>query len=43
MRENNFGRTLLEMIGVISIMGLLTVGGFSLYGRSVAKMRLNNL
>lgn len=42
-RKIENGRTLLEMIGVITMIGVLTVGGTSLYTTAMAKVRLNNL
>ncbi len=42
-RKIENGRTLLEMIGVITMIGVLTVGGTSLYTQAMAKVRLNNL
>lgn len=42
-RKIENGRTLLEMIGVITMIGVLTVGGTSLYTKAMAKVRLNNL
>jgi len=43
MKINESGRTLLEMIGVITLMGVFTVGGMTLYRDGVARMRVNDL
>lgn len=43
MKTNESGRTLLEMIGVITLMGVFTMGSVSLYRDAVAKMRVNDL
>lgn len=43
MKTNESGRTLLEMIGVITLMGVFTMGGIALYRDAVAKMRVNDL
>ena len=37
------GRTMLEMISLLAIMGILTIGAFAWYGRSINKLHLNNL
>ncbi|MBQ4472240.1 MAG: hypothetical protein II942_03250 [Alphaproteobacteria bacterium] len=37
------GRTMVEMIGVLAMIGALTLGGLSLYGRSLAKLHANNI
>ena len=43
MRTNESGRTMLEMIGVLVLMGLLTVGSLALFGNAISKTRVNNL
>ncbi|MBQ3696185.1 MAG: hypothetical protein II938_04395 [Alphaproteobacteria bacterium] len=41
--EKNSGRTLLEMLGVLALIGLLTVGGMAFFGDATSQVRLNNL
>ena len=41
--KNESGRTIVEMIGVVAIIGLLTVGGISWYGSAISKVHLNDL
>jgi len=43
MKNREAGRTLLEMTGLLCIMGLLTVGSMALYRDAVSKMRVNDL
>lgn len=37
------GRSMIEMLGVLSIIGILTVGGFSLVSKAVTENRINNV
>ena len=41
--KNENGRTLVEMIGVLGLIGLLTVGGMTWYGESLSKVKANDL
>ena len=43
MRSNESGRTLMEMMAVLGMMGLLTMGSMVLYRNAVSKMRANDL
>ena len=43
MIKNEHGRTMIEMIGVLAIIGLLTLGGLSWYGNAISKMQANDL
>ena len=40
---NDKGRTLVEMIGVLTMMGILTMGAMALYGRANTQLRVNDL
>ncbi len=37
------GRSMIEMLGVLSIIGILTVGGFSLVSKTVSENRINKV
>ena len=41
MRENQSGRSMIEMLGVIAIIGVLTVGGIAGYSKAMEKWRIN--
>jgi len=41
MRTNEYGRTMIEMIGVLGIMGLLSVGGIAGFGKVLANYKIN--
>lgn len=43
LRKEESGRTMLEMIGVITIVILLSISGLTLMKTSVTRMRVNNL
>lgn len=43
MKENQSGRTMLEMLGVLGIMGVLSVGGIAGYGKAIDKYKTNKL
>ena len=43
MRTNENGRTMLEMVAVIGLIGLLTVGGVAWYGSAISQMHANDL
>ncbi len=43
MKTSESGRTLIEMMGVLALMGLFTVASISLYRNAVTKMRVNDL
>jgi hypothetical protein len=43
MKTNESGRTLIEMMGVLGLMGLLTMGSINMYQNAAAKMRANDL
>lgn len=41
MKENQSGRSMMEMLGVIAIIGVLTVGGIAGYSKAMEKWRIN--
>ena len=41
MRENQSGRSMLEMLGVLSIIGVLSVGGIAGYTRMTERYKIN--
>ncbi len=42
-KANQTGRTLLEMLGVISLMGALSVASVQLFGTAISRMHANDL
>ncbi len=42
-RNTEFGRSMVEMIGVLALIGLLTTGGLALYSDALARLHVNNL
>lgn len=43
MRNHEIGRSMIEIIAVLAIMGLLSLGGITGYSLSVVRTRANNL
>ncbi|MBQ7413259.1 MAG: hypothetical protein IJV07_03180 [Alphaproteobacteria bacterium] len=43
MRQSNSGRTMMEMIGTISIMGILTIGAITGYRHIINRYRANTI
>lgn len=43
MKNNQFGRSMLEMLGVLAIIGVLSVGGIAGYSKAMEKFRVNKL
>ena len=41
MRDNQYGRSMIEMLGVIAIIGVLTVGGIAGYSKAMEKWHVN--
>ena len=39
-KNNQYGRSMVEMLGVLAIIGVLSVGGISGYSRAMAKYKL---
>ena len=42
MRNNESGRSMVEMLGVLAIMGILSIGGIAGYTYAMNKLRANN-
>lgn len=43
MRNNEQGRSMIEMLGVLAIVGVLSVGGITGYSKAMAKFKTNKL
>ncbi|MBP5698386.1 MAG: hypothetical protein J6W96_02520 [Alphaproteobacteria bacterium] len=43
MRSNEHGRSMIEMLGVLAIVGVLSVGGIAGYSRAINKYKINTL
>ncbi len=43
MTSNQYGRSMIEMLGVLAIVGVLSVGGIMGYSRAMAKYKSNQL
>ncbi len=43
MMENQKGRSMIEMLGVLAIVGILSVGGITGYSKAMTKYKLNKL
>ena len=41
MRQNQFGRSMIEMLGVLAIIGVLSVGGIAGYSKAMEKYKIN--
>ena len=41
MKINQTGRSMIEMLGVLAIIGVLSVGGIAGYSKAMAKYRVN--
>ena len=41
VRVNEFGRSMIEMLGVLAIVGVLSVGGISGYSKAMTKFKTN--
>ena len=39
--ENDTGRSMLEMLGVLAIIGVLSVGGIAGYSKAMMKYKVN--
>ena len=42
MKSTNIGRSMVEMLGVLSVVGILSIGGMTLYGKSNTKSKVTN-
>ena len=43
MRVNEQGRSMIEMLGVLAIVGVLSVGGIAGYSKAMAKFKTNKV
>ena len=43
MKQNQFGRSMIEMLGVLAIIGVLSVGGIAGYSKAMEKFRINKV
>lgn len=43
MRTNESGRSMIEMLGVLAIVGVLSVGGIAGYSKAMAKFKTNKM
>ena len=41
MKENQNGRSMIEMLGVLAIIGVLSIGGIAGYSKAMSKYRVN--
>ena len=41
MQNNQFGRSMIEMLGVLAIIGVLSVGGIAGYSKAMMKFKVN--
>lgn len=41
MKNNQFGRSMIEMLGVLAIIGVLSVGGIAGYSKAMEKWKVN--
>ena len=43
MKQNQFGRSMIEMLGVLAIIGVLSVGGIAGYSKAMEKWKTNKV
>ena len=43
MKNNQIGRSMIEMLGVLSIIAVLSVGGIAGYGKAIEQFKVNRL
>ena len=41
MKQNQFGKSMIEMLGVLAIIGVLSVGGIAGYSKAMEKWKIN--
>ena len=41
MKNNQFGRSMIEMLGVLAIIAVLSVGGIAGYSKAMDKFKMN--
>ena len=40
-KNNQFGRSMIEMLGVLAIIGVLSIGGIAGYSKAMFKYKMN--
>ena len=40
-KKSQFGRSMIEMLGVLAIIGVLSVGGIAGYSKAMMKFKIN--
>ena len=43
MKQNQFGRSMIEMLGVLAIVGVLSVGGIAGYSKAMEQFKINKM
>ena len=43
MKNNQIGRSMIEMLGVLAIIAVLSVGGIVGYGKAIEQFKVNRL
>lgn len=43
MKNNQIGRSMIEMLGVLAIIAVLSVGGIAGYGKAIEQFKVNRL
>mgnify|MGYP002761554302 CR=1 FL=1 len=43
MKQNQFGRSMIEMLGVLAIVGVLSVGGIAGYSKAMEQYKINKI
>ncbi len=43
MKQNQIGRSMIEMLGVLAIIGVLSVGGIAGYSKAMEKFKINKM
>ena len=41
MKQKQYGRSMIEMLGVLAIIGVLSVGGIAGYSKAMEKWKIN--
>ena len=41
MKQNQYGRSMIEMLGVLAIIGVLSVGGIAGYSKAMEQFKVN--
>ena len=43
MKQNQYGRSMIEMLGVLAIVGVLSIGGIAGYSKAMEMWKVNKL